>query len=76
MPPDRPGRALCAGFHVDGIALGPTLPAALKLAREVEVLAAQYSGVLALGDPVLLDADEMARVIAKFATYGRQPAIS
>ncbi len=70
------GRKACLLANHGQIALGSTLEGALKLAREVEVLAAQYAGVLALGKPVLLDAAEMERVIAKFATYGVQPAVA
>jgi hypothetical protein len=32
--------------------------------------------VLQLGAPKLLPADEMARVIEKFAGYGQQPALA
>lgn len=70
------GRKACLLANHGQIALGATLESALKLAREVEVLAAQYAGVLALGKPILLDAAEMNRVIAKFATYGVQPAVA
>ena len=42
------------------------------MAAEVETLATQYCAALAIGGPVLLDADEMARVIAKFRDYGQQ----
>jgi L-fuculose-phosphate aldolase len=70
------GRKACLLANHGQIALGATLPAALKLAREVEVLAAQYAGVLALGEPVLLPPDEMERVIAKFAGYGVQPTLA
>ena len=42
------------------------------LAAEVEDLAAKYCTALALGDVRTLDASEMARVIEKFRTYGRQ----
>ena len=43
-----------------------------QLAAEVEDLAAKYCTALALGDVRTLDASEMARVIEKFRTYGRQ----
>ena len=56
------------------VALGATAAAALKLAEEVESLAAQYCAALALGKVRILDAQEMARVIEKFRTYGRQDA--
>jgi L-fuculose-phosphate aldolase len=52
------------------IAFGETLPRALAIALEVENLAAQYCQVLKLGEPQLLDREEMARILAKFADYG------
>jgi L-fuculose-phosphate aldolase len=54
------------------IATGADLAHALALAEEIESLAAQYCAALACGTPVLLDAAEMARVLAQFRTYGRQ----
>jgi len=54
------------------IAAGPTLAAALELAAEVETLAEQYCKVLALGKPHLLDGGQMAEVLARFKTYGRE----
>jgi L-fuculose-phosphate aldolase len=56
------------------IAFGETLPKAMALALEVENLAAQYCQVLQLGEPLLLDSEEMARVLAKFADYGPGPS--
>lgn len=53
------------------IACGRTLTDALDLAQEVENLAAQYVKVLELGEPKLLNGDEMARVIKRFSTYGK-----
>ena len=55
------------------IAYGETLGRALALAIEVENLAAQYCQILQLGEPVLLDTAEMARILEKFRTYGQQP---
>jgi len=54
------------------IAFGETLVRALALAIEVETLAAQYCQALQLGEPVLLDAAEMERVLEKFRSYGQQ----
>jgi L-fuculose-phosphate aldolase len=54
------------------IAGGATLSKALHLAVEVETLAAQYCTALELGEPVVLDAREMAEVLRKFETYGQQ----
>jgi L-fuculose-phosphate aldolase len=56
------------------IAVGPTLPKTLKLAIEVETLAAMYWRALQIGEPNLLDEAEMRRVLEKFKTYGKQPA--
>jgi len=54
------------------IAIGPTLDEALELATEVEVLAEQYCKVLTLGEPKILPADEMARVLERFKSYGQK----
>ncbi len=66
-------RRACLLANHGMIALGDTLPKALALAVEVETLAAQYWRALQAGDPVLLPADEMRRVLKKFQTYGAQP---
>jgi L-fuculose-phosphate aldolase len=52
------------------IATGATLPKALALAAEVETLCRQYTVARALGEPVLLSDEEMARNVVKFSTYG------
>jgi L-fuculose-phosphate aldolase len=67
------GRRACLLANHGQIACGASLPKALELAREVEMLARQYLLALQAGEPVLLDAAEMARVLDKFRTYGRQP---
>ena len=54
------------------IALGADVGAALTLAGEVEDLAMKYCAALALGEVDILGAEEMARVVEKFRTYGRQ----
>jgi L-fuculose-phosphate aldolase len=54
------------------VALGPTLPAALRLAAEVETLAGQYWHAAQLGAPHVLDRDELARVRHRFAEYGQE----
>jgi len=63
-------RNACLMAHHGAIALGKTLPEALELAHEVEVLAEQYTKVLALGPPAVLPEEEMQVVIEKFKTYG------
>jgi L-fuculose-phosphate aldolase len=55
------------------IAIGADLAKALRLAVEVETLAAQYWRTLQVGGPKLLSQDEIAVVLGKFATYGQQP---
>jgi L-fuculose-phosphate aldolase len=57
------------------IALGADVAHALKLAGEVENLAAQYIAALALGDVRILDDGEMRRVVEKFRTYGTSDAV-
>lgn len=68
------GRKACLLGHHGIIAVGRDLDAALKLAGEVESLAAQYCTALALGNVGLLDEAEMRRVVEKFRTYGMQDA--
>lgn len=65
------GRRACLLANHGLITLGATLDAALALAVEVESLARMYAAALALGEPVVLPADEMTRVIEKFRTYGQ-----
>lgn len=66
------GRRACLLANHGLITVGADLPSALKLAIEVETLAAMYLRALQVGDPVLLDAAEMAVVLDKFRTYGQQ----
>lgn len=64
-------RNACLLANHGQIAIGAGLEDALELAEEVEVLAAQYVTARLLGEPVLLPADEMARVVEKFKSYGK-----
>ncbi len=64
-------RNACLLANHGQIAIGAALEDALELAEEVEVLAAQYVTARLLGAPVLLPADEMARVAERFKTYGK-----
>jgi L-fuculose-phosphate aldolase len=66
------GRRACLLAHHGVIALGVDVGGALALAAEVEDLAIKYCAALALGEVDILDTDEMARVVEKFRTYGRQ----
>jgi L-fuculose-phosphate aldolase len=57
------------------ITIGGSLRDAHAVALEVENMAGQYLALLAAGlEPRLLDADELRRVIEKFADYGRLKA--
>ncbi len=67
------GRRACLLAHHGVIACGADLERALALAVEVENLARTYISVRALGTPKLLAADEMRRVLERFATYGQSP---
>ena len=67
-------RKACLLAHHGIIALGGDLRAALKLAGEVENLAAQYCTALAQGPVEVLGEAEMRRVLEKFRTYGSQDA--
>ena len=66
------GRCACLMAHHGMVVFGRDLDQALALAIELENLCEQYWRVLQLGTPKLLPADEMRRVVAKFATYGQQ----
>ena len=64
-------RNACLMANHGQIAVGASLSAALDLAAEVEILSEQYYKVLTLGRPMLLDDDEMADVLERFKSYGR-----
>lgn len=64
-------RRACLMAHHGAIAIGKTLANALELAHEVEVLAAQYVKLLALGPPALLPEAEMRVVLERFKSYGQ-----
>ena len=67
------GRKACLLANHGMIAVGASLPEALKIALEVETLAAQYWRALQIGEPVILPPAEMQRVLEQFKSYGRQP---
>ncbi len=67
------GRRACLLANHGMIAFASDPERALRLAIEVESLAEMYWRALQVGEPTLLDDDEMARVIELFASYG-QPA--
>jgi len=70
------GRKACLLANHGMIAVGDTLKAALAITVEVETLSAMYWRALQVGEPNILDAAEMARVIEKFRTYGQQSSPS
>jgi L-fuculose-phosphate aldolase len=53
------------------IAIGASLAKAMWLAVEVENLARQYHGCLAIGKPPRIPRKEMKKVIGMIASYGR-----
>ena len=65
-------RRACLLANHGMLVLGDDLAQALALGVELEALCEQYWRACQLGPPVLLDALEMATVLAKFADYGQQ----
>ncbi len=53
------------------VAGGATLPKAMKVLQEIESLCEVYLKALAVGEPAVLSREQMAEVIAKFASYGK-----
>jgi L-fuculose-phosphate aldolase len=64
------GRACLMANH-GMVALGDSLAAALRLAADVETLAAQYWHAAQIGQPHVLASDELDRVRRQFAGYGQ-----
>jgi L-fuculose-phosphate aldolase len=64
------GRKACLMANHGLVCLERNLPRALALAIEVEHLAKAYFQCLSIGEPVILDDDEMGRVLEKFKSYG------
>ncbi len=54
------------------VAVGKDLKNGFNVAEEIELVARIYYQAKSLGQPVLVNAEEMARVTAKFASYGQQ----
>jgi L-fuculose-phosphate aldolase len=65
-------RKACLLANHGQLAVGASVREALQLAVEAETLAAQYWRALQIGRPVVLDDQEMARVLEKFRSYGQQ----
>lgn len=53
------------------VTVGTTLGRAFAAAEEIELVARIYYQARSIGEPVILDSDEMSRVIDKFANYGQ-----
>jgi L-fuculose-phosphate aldolase len=64
------GRRACLLANHGLVAWGETLERAMDLAIKVEHLAQMYTQCLQMGEPQLLDDEEMARVVEKFRHYG------
>ena len=62
-------RKACLMANHGLLCLEHDLPRALALAIEIEQLAQVYHQCLAVGEPVILDDEEMARVLEKFKHY-------
>jgi L-fuculose-phosphate aldolase len=68
-------RSACLLANHGVIALGDTVRQAYDRAAAVEALAAQYARARSLGRPRILGSREMARVVEKFKTYGKQSEV-
>jgi L-fuculose-phosphate aldolase len=66
------GRKACLMANHGLLCLETGLPEALALALEIEQLAQVYHQCLAVGEPVILDDQEMEIVLKKFKTYGKE----
>ncbi len=66
------GRCACLLANHGLLVFGRTLEQMFALAVEFEALCEHYWRACQLGQPVLLPAEEMQAVLAKFATYGQQ----
>lgn len=66
------GRKGCLLANHGQICFGSTLEEALWLAGEIEAICHQYWAALLAGKPVVLSEAEMASVLKRFKTYGKQ----
>jgi L-fuculose-phosphate aldolase len=64
------GRRACLLANHGAVVFDADIERAIRLAERLEHLARLYCQALQVGEPVLLDDDEMARVVEKFASYG------
>jgi L-fuculose-phosphate aldolase len=65
-------RRVCLMANHGLLCLSENLDKALALAIEVEQLARTYLHCLSVGNPLILDDEEMDRVLLKFKSYGAQ----
>jgi L-fuculose-phosphate aldolase len=63
-------RTACLLANHGMVAIGKTLEAAFQNTVKLETLARQYLMALQAGEPVLLPAEEMARVGERYGNYG------
>lgn len=68
------GRKACLLATHGLVAAGATLREAMKITVEIESLCDSYLRALAVGEPAILSADEMAAVLEKFRHYGQPRA--
>ena len=66
------GRRACLLANHGAVAYGKDLRGAVELAQKLEALARIYWQALQLGEPPLLDAEEMGRVARRLANYGSE----
>ena len=64
-------RQACLMANHGLVAGGATLTQAMKVAVELEALCGIYLQALAVGEPVLLSAEQMVEVIERFKSYGQ-----
>jgi len=65
------GRDACLLAHHGLVAAGVNMGRAMKVVQEIESLCEVYLKALAVAEPVLLSAEQMAEVITKFKAYGK-----
>lgn len=68
------GRKACLLANHGMICFGQTLENAVWLAGEIEALCRQYAIARTIGEPVILDEDEIERVLERFRTHGQRQA--
>lgn len=65
----RSGKAVILANH--GLLTGAhTLEKAFNIAEEIEYCAELYYRAKSIGEPIIIDKDEMEKIIKRFKTYG------